>query len=887
MKQLLIFFYLFSISTLLTKAQELQPNPEINNLVIVFKTHFDIGYTDYAESVVSKYSGSLIQNALQIQESGRDLPENEQFVWTMAGWPMKAILENSQPDIRKKVGTALQEGRFAVHALPFTLETEACDLENLVRGFSFSTDISYQYGLEIPRDAKMTDVPSHSWILPTLLTNAGVDILHLGCNPASQSPEIPMLFWWEGPDGSRLMTMYWSKYYGTDLVPPAEWPYKSWLAIIHTNDNQGPPKPEELKKIMAEAKKLAPNATIHIGRISDFYDLLMKEKPDLPVVRRDMPDTWIHGYMSMPREVKNSRHMKKDMFSLETLNTQLNIWADQKNDISDLIKKANENALLFDEHTFGLAMSHGHSGVFSYGDEFRTQQAMDIFYPITHSWKEKADRVFQMEKKVIPAYTRKLNELASMVKVEGPRIIVYNPLPWDRSGIVNLQTHSSQLVGNVLKDLETGEYKPFSNKENIIRFKAKDIPAMGYKTYVPTAKKVRAEGSLFIDRNKNMVENEYFRIIVDPEKGSISSITDRRTGREMINQDSEYGFGGYLYERFSKEIAEDYTTDYVKGGWEWALYELGKPDLSDEPYKRIQKQKMRVSYQEDQFKADIILHSEPEDRTVHDYSLIISLYNNQPYIEITWAIHSKPAEPWPEAGWIAFPLNIQQPEFKLGRLGGIVDPKKDFIKGSNFDYYFLNSGMAVIDESGKGVGLSSPDAPGISLDRPGLWKYTGDFMPQKANVFFNLYNNQWSTNFTEWIEGSWSARFYLWSVESFDNENAIVTPSEELRVPLKAGFAAYGPDILPVSHRGLRISPKGILNTGFGNIDNGNDILLRIWEQAGENGKCEVLLPDEMEVSKAIPVDLRGQKKGDPIPVKNRKFELEYMSYRPYTFILK
>ncbi|MFC2123287.1 glycoside hydrolase family 38 C-terminal domain-containing protein [Bacteroidota bacterium] len=886
MERLFILSYFLIVLVSTSWAQELQPNPNIKNLVIVFKTHFDIGYTDYAESVVSKYSGSLIRNALEIQDAGRDLPENEQFVWTMAGWPMKAILENSQPDIQEKVGVALQEGRFAIHALPFTLETEACDLENLARSFSFSTDISRHFGLELSRDAKMTDVPSHSWILPTLLTNAGVDILHLGCNPASQSPDVPMLFWWEGPDGSRLMTMYWSKYYGTDLVPPEDWPYKSWLAIIHTNDNQGPPKPEELKKIMKEANYLAPNATIHIGRISDFHDLLMKEKPDLPVVRGDMPDTWIHGYMSMPREVKNSRRMKKDMFSLEALNTNMNFWAEQQNDISNLISEANENALLFDEHTFGLAMSHGHSGYFSYGDEFRSLKAQDIFEPIEHSWNEKADRVFQMEKKVIPMYTLKLDELASMVKVDGNRIIVYNPLPWERNGVVMLQTLSSHLEGNVLEDLSTGKYKPFSNKGNIIRFKAENVPAMGYKTYVPIAKKVRAEGSLFIDRNNNILENEYFRIIIDPDQGSIKSITNKKSGQEMRNQESEYGFGGYMYERFSKKIVESYTTDYVKGGWEWALDELGKPNLSNDPYYQIKKQKMRITYQEDQFKASAILHSESEDETAHDYSLVVSLYDKQPYIELTWAIHSKPAEPWPEAGWITFPLNIKDPTFKLGRLGGIVDPERDFVKGSNFDYYFLNTGMAVIDESGSGFGLFSPDVPGISLDRPGLWKYSGDFMPEQANVFFNLYNNQWSTNFTEWIEGSWSARFYLWSIDSYDNESAIITPSEEFRQPLKAGYAGYGPDFLPPSHRGIRINAKGILVTAFG-IGSDDELFLRLWEQAGEAGECEVQLPDKMEASIAVPVDLRGQQVGEPIFIKNGTFILKYKPYKPYTFLLK
>ncbi len=60
--------------------------------------------------------------------------------------------------------------------------------------------------------------------------------------------------------------------------------------------------------MLSPPKEKMPNANIKIGRISDFYDLLIKEDPELPVVTGDMPDTWIHGYMSMPRETKISKH---------------------------------------------------------------------------------------------------------------------------------------------------------------------------------------------------------------------------------------------------------------------------------------------------------------------------------------------------------------------------------------------------------------------------------------------------------------------------------------------------------------------------------------------------------------------------------------------------
>ena len=165
-------------------AQTLKPNPKLEEVIVVFKTHFDIGYTDFAESVVRKYGSSMIEGALYNLEVSKTLPPEERFVWTLPAWPMQQILNRSSTATRARAEAALIDGNFAIHAMPITFETEASDLENLARCFQFSTDISKKYGLELPRDAKMTDVPSHSWFLPTLLKNAGVDFLHLGCNPA-------------------------------------------------------------------------------------------------------------------------------------------------------------------------------------------------------------------------------------------------------------------------------------------------------------------------------------------------------------------------------------------------------------------------------------------------------------------------------------------------------------------------------------------------------------------------------------------------------------------------------------------------------------------------------------------------------------------------------
>jgi hypothetical protein len=229
---------------------------------------------------------------------------------------------------------------------------------------------------------------------------------------------------------------------------------------------------------------------------------------------------------------------------------------------------------------------------------------------------------------------------------------------------------------------------------------------------------------------------------------------------------------------------------------------------------------------------------------------------------------------------------VKDPAFRLGRLGGVIDPATDIVKGSNVDFGFLNTGMSIIDKGGNGVGLTSPDAPGISLDRPGLWKYSTDFIPVRPNVFVNLYNNLWSTNFTEWIEGSWSAKMYLWSVDHFNNESSIITPSEEFRSPLKVIMAGNNGGGLPLSAAGVQLSMKGVAVTAFGNNPDGKGTILRLWEQSGNNGPCTITLPAGHPFKMAQTCNLRGEFLSKKFAI-NKTIDVNMKAYEPINILLE
>ncbi|MCX7009649.1 MAG: polysaccharide lyase family protein [Kiritimatiellaeota bacterium] len=787
----------------------------VEQIIVVFKTHFDIGYTDMASNIVTKYRTMMIDQALAVVDQNRDLPAAQQFVWTIPGWPMSKILEDwpgQTPERKRRIEEAFKQGRFVVHGLPFTTHTETLEPEDLVRSLGYSSRLARAFGLPLSRDGKMTDVPEHTRVLTTILKHAGIEFMHIGCNGMSASPQVPPLYWWEGPDGSRVLAMY-SPNYGTGLFPPKNWPHKTWLALLHTGDNHGPPRPDEVKKVLEQVAKRLPGVKVRIGRLSDFADALLAERPDLPVVRGDTPDTWIHGPMSDPAGMKLARTTRPLIATTETLNTCLKTWGVPVPDAAPVIAAAYEQSLLYGEHTWGGSIGWLH-GKFGFGDAFLKERATGRYERIESSWNEHTAYIEKARDLIAPALQANLRALADAVG-DG-RVVVFNTLPWKRDGVVRVDE----------KD-----------------FIARAVPAGGYRAY-------RLDE---LEPMGTKLENEYFKIALDATGGSIRSLVDKRTGRELV----EPGFGRYLYERFDLQQVEAYADAYIKVQHGWRV-DFVKPGLpTNVPYQAT---------------------------WPTNVSLRVNAPQGLPYVELEITIHNKPFDSWPEAGWLCLPFRMDAPHFRLGRPGSIMDPATDIVTNANHDLFTLNTGLALTDPQGRGVAICPLDHPMVSLERPGCWKFSKAFVPQKPVVFVNLFNNQWNTNFRLWNGGTWTSRVRIWAVERADAD--FVSPSLEARYPLQAVFADGAAGKLPATQTGVELSRRGVRVTTFGANPDGAGILLRIWEEAGISGDCGVHLPAGCSATSARPVNLRGEPADAPLPIHDSAFNVHLNAFAPVSFVL-
>ena len=900
------------------------PSGHLDQVLIVFKTHFDIGYTDMASNVVQRYRTTMIDQALDVVDANRPLPPEQQFVWTLPGWPLRQILadwDGQTPERQRRIQQAFREGRFVTHALPFTTHTEWLELEDLVRGLGYASTLSRDAGLALPRDAKMTDVPCHSWILPTLLRHAGVDFLHLGCNAASQSPQVPRLFWWEGPDGSRLLTMYTAESYGTGLVPPPDWPHRSWLALIHTGDNHGPPTPDEVAKLLGEARAKLPGVRVRIGRLSDFADAILAGRPHLPVVRGDMPDTWIHGPMSDPQGARLAREIRPQIAMAEALDTLLPLWGVSPPTAGNTIRRAYEQSLLYGEHTWGGAYWWIYGKYLAhYGDKWRAERAAGRFDRIESSWAEHTGYIESADRLLSPLLANQMRTLAQAVSVDGDRVLVFNPLPWRRTHGIAVANLSTTVFGTAatgqLESPEQGPSARYDVADGHLRFSPSWVPPLGYATLRRSS--LLSDPGLLpkLDQSSPVLDSGLFKARLDQRRGAITSLVVQEqpgaaarlpAGREAVDTNAPFGFGQVLYERFDSNQVAAFVRDYVKINVDWATNELGKPCLPPAefaPYVAASPEGDTADYHISGFSVDAMWRAPASERVPFGVSTRFLFYHDTPFFDLEVTLEKKPADPWPEAAWLCLPFAVESPRFRLGRLGSIVDPAADLVPGANHHLYAIDTGLAVIDPEGRGFGVCPLDSPLVSLGTPGCWKYSTRFVPGKATVFINLFNNQWTTNFRLWNEGTWTSRVRIWPIDRYDPFESLVRPALEARFPLQAVCATGPGGKSPTSASGLSLgstpsAPHASATdsrdgdrssarvTAFGPNPDGPGTLLRLWETAGRTGDCPVHLPRGLEVTHAQPLDLRDRPIGLPIPIHDGVFQAPLRAFAPATFRLE
>lgn len=795
---------------------------QLEKIYVVFKTHVDLGFTDLASNVVTQYREDMMNDVLAIcEETKKDGPDHH-YVWTLPAWMLKQCLDTPNVDKKKRLKALIRNGQLRWHGLPFTTHTEFCGTEEYIRGLYVSEKLRDQYG-HTAVSAKMTDVPGHTWMLPTLLKNAGIEFLHLGVNSCSSPVELPRLFHWEGPDGSRVLTYYSKGAYGTDLTPPEDWPYPIWIALLQTHDNIGPQDGNVVHELLDEIAKKYPDTEVKIGTMDDFaFDFIGRDFQDIPVIRKDLADTWIHGIGTYPAEVSRVRRLRSDIATLESLSTLEQLQGYSNEDHSFSISEAYEHTLLFGEHTWGIDIKSnllpGRNSHRAFGKEnIDKDRALfpDSYVKTEASWAEQKTYVDQAQKA--------LSEVQPFITKDSNVIGVYNPLAWERQ---NVKITLDNLKRGTLMDRETKETYSVNEAGDAY---IDELRPMGYRTfeYAERTEPVTSRAIAVNDAGNVILENNAIRIEVSRQTGCMTRFYDKKNQKDWA---VDGRFGQYEYDVYGKEEILDFVKTYSYDLTDWYINDFGKPGYPRIDHKsyELHVTDVKISNGEGWGRIEISFttpnESYEEFGNGEGISVSIRLEERHSFADIQVIVHHKASTAFVESGHFTFALNADHPKYRFQKLGSVVNPLEDIEKGANTRLHCTSQWVDVQDDHA-GLAIIPLDTPLFSIGEKGIFQYSKAYVPQQPILHFNLFNNQWGTNFPQWISGSFQYSFRLVPHAGGWKEGRVQQQAAEACIPLQvtSGWNPAGPKRYSFLKEGV----EDIQILSFKKAEQGDEYILR------------------------------------------------------------
>ncbi len=716
--------------------------------------HLDVGFTDFQAKVASVQS-RVIDEAMDLAAQHPD------FRFSLDGeWSLEQFLTGRSPTDQQRLIAAIHKHQLFVPAQYANLLTGFPTAEVLIRSlypsanFSRTHDTPFNY-------ANITDVPSYSWSYASLLASAGIKYFIA----SSDNYRAPVLvqgrlnesspFWWQGPDGKKVLFWY-SRIYpqmehlfglpplvaaGHDTLPVFLQAYEH--ANYHANAVILFGSQAENSDLFPAQAELAEqwNSAYAFPRLeySGFYDALetisRQMGGDIPTIRGDGGPYWEDGiasdafYAAMERENESRGPSAEKLATLSSL-IDPRIAVDKQR-----LDRMWADMLLMDEHTFGAWNSVSDPTSINAVDQLQVKNSFAIR---AHALDEDITR-------------NSLATLTDSIPISSGGLVIFNTLNWKRSGAVSFDlTKNNEIV-----DASTGTVVPVEvlrsgEAFDHVRFVAQDVPAFGYKVF---HLRNTTKPSTAVDSSKDITfESPYYRVILDPATGSVRSIYDKQMGRELVNQQSPYHFGQYLYVT-GGDGDDDHPNSLLIHG-----PVLPKPDL--QIHAAHEGNFVSLMRTPDGWVARM----KCSDINTPNISSEIRLFDNEKKIEFVENVEKKEVYS-KEAVYFAFPFAMEHPEFQYEIQNGVVDPAKDMYPGAGHEWFSVQHWVSV-QQGGVSATLMPLDASLVTLGNINRGAWPSQFGDRAGTIFSYVMNNYWPTNYRAGQGGQFRFRYIITSAAS-------------------------------------------------------------------------------------------------------------------------
>ena len=511
------------------------------NVHFISHSHIDFTWWDSPEACQAR-NEEIIDQALEACKADPDFKFSYE---TTAG--MIAYLD-SHADKKDEIHGLLEAGRLDIGGLFVSAHADALTDEAVARNFYMGKLwLEHVLGYS-PGIAKEYDVPGHTLQMPQLMKSAGMDTLVITRGPRGG-------FYWEGPDGSEVLTFcvpynwsYWRKlgasFEETEKNLPAELAraaesYAGADLIIPDGDDMTLPN-TALPEIIRRWNEAYDRPKLSLSTLPEALAKVRIKKS----VRRsgDMPNLWVVAYLLQVKAAQAIRRTQSLLPIAESLSLMRCIDRGHfKTYPASEIGSCWMRPLLVADHNWGGQNKDSHGAE---GDE--------------HKAKVAAKALRDCQKLVEGAVEGISYALAEEDSEEGLPVIVYNPVAWERTDVVsteitcNVEGLEAIEVADADDNIIQSEVEVLDTHDDgtiqyaAVKFLGRNLPSMGYATHyikpimekTEAAPEPSAEKTTAIEptTEEASIENEFYRVEFADDGSHIKSLYDKELELELAGR---------------------------------------------------------------------------------------------------------------------------------------------------------------------------------------------------------------------------------------------------------------------------------------------------------------------------------------------------------------
>lgn len=759
-------------------------------------------------------------------------------------------IEKKHPELFRAIKEKVRSGRWEIVG-GMWVEPDC----NLISGESWARQLLYgkkyfreKFGVDV-RIGWNPDSFGYNWNMPQLYKLGGIDSFitqKLWWNDTTVFPHF--LFNWQGVDGSTILTYMPPLSYASELQLEevangiskyeATTGLKESLILYGLGDHGGGPNREILDRVRGYGKLALAPKFVHT-KPSSFLQQNRQEKLDLPLWKNELYLEYHQGTFTTQGAIKkNNRRTEAQLATTEKLAAiALMLGGDYPR---AELEKNWKSALTLQFHDILPGSS------------------------ITPVYRDALETYRDMQKELKVLESGALDRIAGMIgaaDLNSLRLIVFNPLSWERNDVVTLRYHvpdgfSLQVLDDAGREIPCEIGPADENGLSDISFIAEKIPSLGYRAYglatvslppsIRAEEKPRAAGF-------GVMENAALRVVIDPASGNLKSIFDKRLDREFVAPGQEAN-KLWVYED-RPENWDAWNIGYTGRGWE--LNKADKVELvSSGPVKtvyRVDKSFLGITKER---------YYPTEDFPSSFFKQYITLYNGLDRVDIRT-----------EADWwedhlslkACFPVAVQAdkafyeiPFAAIGRttrFETLWEKARYEVPALRWaDLSDEKGGMALLNDSKYGYDIHGSIIK-LSLLRSPTWP---DPMADRGRheFVYSLYPHA----------GSWS-------------ESQVVRRGQELNQPL----LTFVPDRplpgnrpLPGTYSFFSVEGSGVIIDAVKLAEEGSGLVFRLYEA---NGKAEnIALTFFRKPTRVVATDLL-ENEITPLTIKDGRLELSFRAF--------